>query len=119
MSCFATAMRVSNAKQRQIMSKGWICVAYSRNDVEHILSASDAATMPKSVEIRTPMTGGSYAEIGEEVEGEGEGRLTVVRAKMFRKMERMAKKYFGGGGRVLVSHWSGMNGGHGCVEMLL
>jgi hypothetical protein len=111
-------MRVSNAEQRQIMSRGWICVGYSKSDVDYILSAADAATMPKSVKIQTPMTGGNYADIGEEVEGEGEGRLTAVRAKMFRKMERMAKKYFRGGGRVLVSHWSGVKG-HGCVEMLL
>ena len=110
---------MSKPEQRRIMSKGWVCVAYSKKDLDFVLSASDAVHMTKHVEIRTPMIGGSYAEIGEEAQGEGEGRIAAVRAKMFRKMERMAKNYFDGQGGVLISHWSGLNGGHSCVEMSL
>ena len=83
------------------------------------MSALDATTMPIYIENQTPVTGGSYAEIGGEMEGEGGSRVLEVRAKMFIKMERMAKKSFGGQGRGLVSQWSGLNGGHGCVEISL
>lgn len=111
-------MRLSTLRQRAYIADHRLAILYRPEDVAWILSALDAAYLPASIMVQEPPQTRKHGRSTVSIEDDGEGRIAVVRRRLFGNLDRTGRKYFNVAG-TMTGSWTREHGGFGWVDMQL